>query len=99
VRIYPVEHPVEESVNLRDERVVVERRPTRNYAPDAKDFAPRELDVVERHERPVVGKKVRATEEVINRKDAKERRETVRDTVRETKVDIDKRSTPSRRAG
>lgn len=99
VRIYPVERPVQESVNLRDERVVVERRPTSTYTPDSKDFAPRELDVVERHEQPVVGKKARATEEVVVRKDVKEHRETVRDTVRETKVDVDKPSAPRRRTG
>jgi len=98
VRVYPVEHPVQETVNLRDERVVVERRPTSAYAPDGKDLAPREFDVVERHEKPVVAKKVRADEEVVVRKDVTDHQETVRDTVRETKVEVDKPKNERRRS-
>lgn len=91
VRTYVVEHPVEEQVRLRDERVVIEHRPVsgeRAAAPG--DFQEREFEVVERHEEPVVGKRTRATEEVVVRREANERVETVRDTVRETKVDLDK---------
>jgi len=90
VSVTPVERPVEKSVNLRDERVVIERRPTSGYAPADKDMAPREFDVVERHEKPVVTKRSEATEEVVVSRDVTEHTETVRDTVRETKVDIDK---------
>jgi hypothetical protein len=91
VRIYPVEHRVQESVNLRDERVVVEHKPTSGYTPTEKDLAPREFEVIERHEQPVAAKKVTATEEVVVRKDVRERTETVSDTVRETKVDVEKK--------
>jgi hypothetical protein len=45
---------------------------------------------VERHEEPVVEKRSRATEEVVVRKEVTERPETVRGTVRETKVDVEK---------
>ncbi|SEP51304.1 protein of unknown function [Rhodospirillales bacterium URHD0017] len=90
VRVYPVQRAVAEEVKLRDERVVIERRPTGTYSPTEKDLSPREFDVIERHEEPVVGKTVRATEEVVVSRDVKERTETVRDTVRETKVEVDK---------
>src|SRR5580704_7308262 len=48
------------------------------------------IDVVERREEPVVEKRVRPVEEVVIHREASERVETVRDTVRETKVDVDK---------
>jgi stress response protein YsnF len=47
----------------------------------------REFEVVERHEEPVVDKKAATTEEVVIRKDVDERVETVRDTVRETRIE------------
>jgi len=96
VRVQPVERPVEKSVNLKDERVVIERRPTGAYTPTEKDLAPREFDVIERHEKPVVTKRAQATEEVVVSRDVKEHTETVRDTVKETKVEIDKPGTARR---
>ena len=90
VRVEPVERPVEKSVNLKDERIVVERRPTGAYQPKERDLAPREFDVIERHETPVVTKRAVATEEVVVSRDVTEHTETVRDTVRETKVEVDK---------
>jgi stress response protein YsnF len=90
IRTYVVERPVEEQVHLRDERVVVEQRPVSGERATGDDgFEEREFEVVERHQEPVVAKKARAVEEVVVHKDAKDRVETVRDTVRETKVDID----------
>lgn len=91
IRVYPVERPVQEQVNLRDEEMVVEHRPIQGDGPAAGgDLEPREVEVVERHEEPVVTKKARATEEVVVRKDVKNRTETVSDTVRQTKVDVDR---------
>ena len=97
VRVQPVERPVEKSVNLKDERVVIERRPTGAYTPTEKDLAPREFDVIERHEKPVVTKHAQATEEVVVSRDVKEHTETVRGTVKETKVEIDKAGAGRRR--
>jgi stress response protein YsnF len=91
IRTYVVERPVEEQVRLRDERVTVERRPVSGErAAAADELQEREVEVVERHEEPVVAKKTRPTAEVVVHKEAKDRVETVRDKVRETKVDIDK---------
>jgi len=90
VRVYPVTRTVEESVRLRDERVVVERRPLSGDAACEAGLAPRDLEIVERHEEPVASKRTRATEEVVLRKDVNERTEKVQDRVTETKVDVDR---------
>jgi stress response protein YsnF len=91
IRTYVVETPVEEQVRLRDERVIVERHPASGVvASGAGAMQERVFDVTERHEEPVVEKRAREVEEVVIRKEANERVETVRDTVRETKVDVDK---------
>jgi stress response protein YsnF len=90
IRTYVVETPVEEQVKLRDERVIVERRPASgSVGSDAGAMQERVFEVTERHEEPVVERRARAAEEVVVRKEADDRVETVRDTVRETKVDVD----------
>lgn len=50
----------------------------------------REYEVREVHEEPIVQKDVRAGEELVVRKEAAERTERVADTVKKTRVDIDK---------
>ena len=92
IRTYVVERPVEEAVTLRDERVIIEHRPVagERTAGDAELPWEREYEVIERHEEPVVAKQARRVEDVVVRKEADERTETVRDTVRETKVDVGK---------
>jgi stress response protein YsnF len=93
VRAYSVSRPVEESVTLRDERVVVGRRPVSGTATGVTGgLQDREFEVIETHEEPVVAKTARAVEEVVIHKEAAERVETVRDTVRETKVDVGQES-------
>ena len=86
-----VETPVEEKVSLREERVMVERRPVNRpltgVAADA--FRELTLSATASSEEAVVGKDVRLVEEISLRKEATERVETVRDTVRETKVDVE----------
>jgi hypothetical protein len=92
IRTYVVETPVEEQVKLRDERVIVERRPASGTVGSDAGVAMQErvFEVTERREEPVVEKRAREAEEVVVRKEADERVETVRDTVRETKVDVDR---------
>ena len=91
IRTYVVERPVEETVTLRDERVVIERRPVAGERAAGGVELPqeREYEVIERHEEPVVSKQTRRVEDVVVRGQAEERTEVVRDTVRETKVDVD----------
>lgn len=92
IRTYAVERPVERDVHLRDERVVVERRPVTDAGARAAEpgaLQGREFEVVERHEVPVVGKEARVVEEVVVHKEAQDRVEKVQDTVRETEVDVE----------
>ena len=78
IRTYVVESPVEEQVKLRDERVIVERRPASGtVGSDAGAMQERVFEVTERHEEPVVEKRAREAEEVVVRKEADERVETV----------------------
>jgi len=92
VRIHSrvVERPVQEQVNLREERVHVERRPVDRPLGDADEaFRDRTIDAEERREEAVVSKEARVTEELVVRKDVEERTETVSDTVRRTEVDVE----------
>jgi stress response protein YsnF len=93
IRTYTVETPVERDVTLRDERVVIERRPVVDQTEAARLAAEtpqnREYEVIERHEEPMVEKR-RDVEEVVVHKEAEDRTERVRDTVRETRVDVEK---------
>ena len=100
VRIYAhvVEEPVSESVELREERARVERRTVDRPASEADLRAAKErvIEVSETVERPVVEKKARVVEEVSLRKDVSKRQETIKDTVRRTKVDVQDQQTKSR---
>ena len=91
VRVYTVEHPVQEGVTLREERVAVERRPVDRPASgitgDA--FEERTIDVTTHREEPVISKEARVKEEVVVRNEADQRIETVRDTVRRTEVEVE----------
>lgn len=90
VRSYMVERPVEEQVRLREETVNVDRqRVDRPVMPGADPFKEQTIEARATAEEPIVSKEARVVEEVGLRKDANERTETVRDTVRETKVDVD----------
>ena len=84
------ERPVEQQVNLHEERVNVERRPADRPVTDADAAAFQEtsFEVRESVEEPVVHKRARVVEEVIVDTEARDRTETVRDTVRRTDVDV-----------
>lgn len=94
VRIYQrvSERPVQESVNLREEEVHVERHKVDKPATqaDLDAFKEGEMELRETAEEPVVSKTARVVEEVVVGKDVKERTETVSDTVRRTDVDVEK---------
>ena len=100
VRVYSrvTETPVEEQVNLREERVSVERRPVDRPIGDAdRAFQERSIEATEMAEEAVVAKEARVVEEIVVNKDIDQRTETVRDTVRRTDVDVE--SLPGQRAG
>jgi uncharacterized protein (TIGR02271 family) len=91
VRSYVVERPVEEQVRLHEERVQIERRPVdRPVTPgDANLFQERTIEARATSEEAVVQKEARVVEEIGIKKEAQDRTETVRDTVRETKVEVE----------
>jgi stress response protein YsnF len=99
VRSRIVEKPVEEHVRLREENVNVERvavnRPVSGN--ELENFRETEIELTEKREVPVVNKEARVVEEIHLSKDVTERDETVRDTVRNTEVDVDQHNKRSGR--
>jgi uncharacterized protein (TIGR02271 family) len=93
IRSYVVERPVSEQVSLREEHVEVERRPVSGTAQAGAiagdPFQERTIEVEERSEEAVVSKEARVVEEVVVRKEAEQRTETISDTVRRTEVDVE----------
>ena len=91
VRSRIVERPVEESVRLREEHVRVERQEVNRPVTesDRGAFQERDIELTERSEVPVVNKEARVVEEIRISKEVDEHTETIRDTVRNTEVDID----------
>ncbi len=89
IRRFVVETPVEQQVSLHDEHISIERRPvTDGRAVTGADFADKVIEVTETGEEAVVGKTARVREEISIRKEASDRVETVRDTVRREDVEI-----------
>ncbi len=93
VRVYKrvVEIPAEQSVNLREEHVVIERNPVDRAATQA-DLAAqggRTIELTETAEEAVVAKNARVVEEVLIGKQTGEHTETIRDTVRRTEVELE----------
>lgn len=102
LRIYSkvTERPVEEQVQLREERVEVERRPVDRPLTEAEKtgaFKERTIEARETSEEPVISKEARVVEEVGLKKDVEQRTETVRDTVRRTDVEVERISDEDRR--
>jgi len=90
IHTHVVQQPVQEQVNLTDERVRVERTPVNRPATAAdRVMQDRTIEATERREEPVLSKEAKVTEEVSLRKETDRRSETVRDTVRKTEVDVD----------
>ncbi len=93
VRVYSrvVEQPVEETIGLREEHVRVDRTPVNREVTDAdlRSRGEQVIEVKEFAEEPVISKTARVVEEVQVHKDATERQQTVRDTVRQTEVRVE----------
>ena len=92
VRIYGrvTEKPVEQSVQLQNERVTVDRRAVDRTvgAGDNKDDVV--IEISETKEEPVIGKQERVIEEIVIGKTTEEHTETVRDTVRRKDVEVER---------
>lgn len=85
------EKPVQESVNLREEHVKVERHAVDQPASEADlaAFKDGEIELRETSEEAVVGKEARVVEEVVVGKEVSERTETVNETLRRTDVEVE----------
>ena len=93
VRVYShvVETPVSTDVTLRDEKILVERRPVNRVA-SAADFNMGQGSVIELNatgEEAVVGKTARVVEEVLVGKTSTSHTEVIKDSVRKTEVDVE----------
>jgi uncharacterized protein (TIGR02271 family) len=91
VRVYTVAQPVKEGVTLRHERVEIERRPADRPVGNVhgEAFKERTIDVPTRQEEAVVAKEARVKEEIVVRKEADQKTQTVGDTVRRTEVEVE----------
>jgi stress response protein YsnF len=91
VRRVVVESPVQRDVTLHTETVVVERRrPTSGIGQDV--LTEVTLEMSDFDEVPVVSKTVHLVEEVLLRKEVTARTETIRDTVKRDKLEIEEPS-------
>lgn len=99
IRRYVAERPAEASVTLHDERVIIERRAPAEAGPGTEPFEESELEVKAKREEPVVSKRVVAGEEVVVRKEAQDRVESVRDKVRESRVEVDRAAAGNKPGG
>ena len=85
-----IETPVEQSVNLREEHVTVDRHAVdRPVTAGDTAFKDQNYEITETSEVPVVAKTARVVEEVVIGKTATDRTETVSDTVRRTDVEVE----------
>ena len=87
--------PVEEQVQLHEERAEIERRSVDRPATEAdlKAFEGGSIEIHETAERAVVSKTARVVEEVVVGTEASTRTETISDQVRNTVVEVDKSGT------
>jgi uncharacterized protein (TIGR02271 family) len=93
VRVFSrvVETPVNESVNLREEHVNVERHAVDQpiSSADATAFKEQSIELREKAEEAVVQKSARVVEEVVVGKTATQRQENIKDSVRHTEVQVE----------
>jgi uncharacterized protein (TIGR02271 family) len=102
IRRYVIETPVEKPVSLHDERVVVERRKPAGNTAEGDALTEKTVEVTESSEEPVVEKTARLNEEVVVRREGRDRTATVRDTVRRDEIaveDTDDEKPARRKAG
>lgn len=94
------EHPVEETVTLRDEQVEVERQPAnRKLKPEEAEaaFQEKTVEMLGTSEELEVSKEARVVGEIALGKRIDEREEKVRDKVRRTEVEVEEIKPSSRK--
>jgi uncharacterized protein (TIGR02271 family) len=98
IRRYTVETPVEKTVSLRDERVILERRTPVTDAVTGDALTEKTVEVTETSEVPVAHKVARLKEEVVVRREGVEHKETLQDTVRRDQIAVEDATDTPRRA-
>lgn len=88
VETHVKETPVQENVQLREEQVRVEPHPVNRPATARDEIGERVVEMHARGEEAVVSKQAKVVEEIVVKKDAETRQETIRDTVKRTDVDV-----------
>jgi uncharacterized protein (TIGR02271 family) len=89
IRRYVVETPVEQTVSLKDQTVTIERRKPVVDEATGDVLTEKTVEVNNTSEIPVSGKIARLKEEVVVHRQSSEHTETVRDTVRQDRVDVE----------
>jgi uncharacterized protein (TIGR02271 family) len=91
IRRFVIEKPVETQVKLHEEHAEVVRRAVADpaYVKDI-DWSDRTIEVDETAEEAVVGKSARIVEEVVVGKKGTDHVETIRDSVRQQRVEVDR---------
>lgn len=82
------EEPFQENVTLREEQVRVERRPVNRPVTAGDEIGDRSIEMKARGEEAVVQKQAKVVEEVVVKKEASARQETIRDTTKKTDVEV-----------
>jgi len=94
VRRYTVTDQVSQNVSLHEQHAEIFRRPVSETGSSGSvDWSEKTVEVEETHEQPVINKTAEIIEEVVLRKEASDRVETINDSVRRQEVDIDHAST------
>jgi uncharacterized protein (TIGR02271 family) len=88
VQTHVTEKPFQETVALREEQVRVERHPVNRPVTARDEIGDRTIEMTAKSEEAVVQKGARVVEEVVVKKEAATRQETIRDTVKRTDVDV-----------
>jgi uncharacterized protein (TIGR02271 family) len=93
IRRFVTERPVEAQVKLHEEHAEIVRRAISDpaFVKDI-DWSDRTIEVTETAEEPVVGKSARIVEEVVIGRKGTDRVQTVRDTVRQQRVEVERTS-------
>jgi stress response protein YsnF len=84
-----VAQPVEQHVTLREEKVIVERRPPSGSNPKPDVLTETVIEMSDSRQVPTVWKSLHVVGEVVLRKQVIERTEKVRETVRRDVVDVE----------
>lgn len=93
IRTHTESTPVSETVELRDERIDVDKRAVNERVGDREAnamFKDQDIEMTAHGEKAVVGKEARVKEELVVNKESGSHEETVGGNVRHTEVDVDR---------